>query len=478
MRTSTKHIAICTICLVGLFMAACGGEEGQIQDPTQPAPTWVNKKPLIAVASPGEIAIGEPVTVLGQHFVEPANGNVVIRFKGTFFDDQGGADPVDYQAKPTVLNSGKLKWEMFPNIVFSRTGDRLGKFVGSLVVLNYGKDGSQLYSDPLPLTLEMKPSIIPRVMRPISAGCSSMVQHTLEKQAMGFVAEVVGLRPGTKDAPLTFYWTFMASQWKVGFNYGTLDPSSIAPKTGAFMLEDQVTSGKASSVSDGGSRNFLLKVGSDLLGSTSLKELKTGEIPKAGNNMPVTVNVAVVDATGKTAKLAMKLTIHRQADMHYDGTTRIAVRFGRVLVSDCIPGQDIGRDLNYHEATSESRSRSLNFNWNAGIGGNVAPIPSNPFMLGINFNVGFGVNVSQQVSSDKSKSLSISGHILPGEYGAFYRQTTKVHRVGKITMYTVCGQAINMGDVVLTDWMFTPDLATGATCPPKTLLQPAQKFNY
>ncbi len=86
----------------------------------------------------------------------------------------------------------------------------------------------------------------------------------------------MGLRPGTKDAPLTFYWTFMASQWKVGFNYGTIDPSSVAPKTGAFMLEDQVTSGVASSVSDGGSRNFMLKVGSDLLGNTSLKELKTG----------------------------------------------------------------------------------------------------------------------------------------------------------------------------------------------------------
>ena len=114
-------------------------------------------------------------------------------------------------------------------------------------------------------------------------------------------------------------------------------------------------------MSDGGDRNFLLKVGSDLLGSTRLKELKTGSIPSEGNNMPITVNVAAIDSSGKQAKLAMKMAIHRKADLVYDGISVLAERFAAQLVSECIPGGDIGRDVNYHESSSESRARSMSF---------------------------------------------------------------------------------------------------------------------
>ena len=42
--------------------------------------------------------------------------------------------------------------------------------------------------------------------------------------------------------------------------------------------------------------------------------------------------------------------------------------------------------------------------------------------------------------------------------------------------YTVCGQAVKLGEAILTDWIWTPDLATGPSCPPPTKLQPAQTF--
>lgn len=472
----TRHSALVALLSASLIIVACGGEQPGYPGSDPEAPTWTNRTPVVVVASPDRLAVGESVTVLGQHFVGKAHGKVLIRFKGTFFDDNGGTNPVDFQATPEVVNSGKLRWKMWPNIVFAANGDQLGRFVGHVVVLNLGNDGSHEYSDPAPLTINIKPSIIPRAVRPMNAGCASVVTHTLEKQPMSFAAEVVGLRPGTTDAPLTFYWTFLAEQWDVNFNWGTMDPGAVVPKSGAVMLEDTVTSGRASSVADGGSRSYMLKILDDLRGSSRLKELKTGAIDAKGNNMPVTVNVAAVDASGKSAHLTINLTVHRKADMHYDGQTRIAERFAPVMVSDCMPGGDIGRDVNYHESTSESRARSLGFNWNAGVGGNIAPIPSNPFALGINFSLGFGVNVQEHVSSDKSKSLSISGHILPGEYGAFYRQTTKIHRIAKLVSWTACGQSIPLGDVVLTDWMFTPDLASGSSCPPQTKLQPAQKF--
>jgi hypothetical protein len=434
------------------------------------------------VASPGALSVGEPLTILGQRFVEKAHGQVVIRFKGTYFDELGGTNPVDLSAKPRMINSGKLRWEMWPNVQFDKTGDHLGRFVGHLIVLNQGNDGSQKYSDPLPLSLTINPSIIARTVRPSNASCQAIVSHTLEDQPMQLVAEVIGLRPASQDNPITFRWTFMAEQWKVLFSYGTLDPGTVQPKQGAMIFEDAVTQGRTSTVSDGGDRNFLLKVKDDLLGNTRLKELKTGSIPSEGNNMPITVNVAAIDASGKQAKLAMKLTIHRKADLVYDGVSVLAERFAAQLVSECMPGGDIGRDVNYHESSSESRARSMSFNWNAGGGASVNPgaflpgVYQNPWALGINFSVGFGVNVNEHASSDKSTSLSINGHILPGEYGAFYRQTSKVYRIGQLVGYTACGQEVKLGEAILTDWMWTPDLAVASSCPPPTKLMPPQKF--
>ncbi len=473
---SSRHLHL--IVAATLF-AACGGaeDENNIYPPTGPEPTpWVNKQPVIQVASPGELAVGDVLTVLGQNFVDAQHGRVLIALKGTYFDDEGGTSAVDLQATPQVKNSGKLTWEMLPNIVFDKTGDHLGKFVGNLIVLNQGNDGSQQFSAPLPITIQVKPSLIPRMARPTGTSCGSVVADTLENLPMAFTVEAVGLRPASKDNPLTFYWTFLAEQWKVAFNYGTLDPSSVTPKKGAIQIEDVVESGRTSSVADGGSRNFLLKVGSDILGTSSLKELKTGVIAEQGNNMPITVNVAAVDSTGKSAKLSLRVVIHRKADMTYDGTSQIAERFPPVMVSDCIPGGDIGRDVSYHESSSESRSRSLSFSWNANLGVNVAPIPSNPFMMGINFSVGFGMNIHEQVSSDRSKSLALNGHILPGQYAAFYRQTTKVYRIAKLMGFTECGQSFHLGDAILTDWLYTPDMASGPTCTPPSKLPPAQKF--
>ena len=461
-----------------LVATACGGLEEDFQG-TDPAPSsWVNKKPSLLMATPTALAVGETLTVYGKDFVNQAHGTVVIRFKGTYYDSKGGTNSVDYQTKAKFENTGKLTWDLWPNVIFSSSGDKLGRFVGQVIVLNQGNDGSYKYSESLPVALTIKPSVIPRVARPMNSGCASVVSHTLENQAMAFTVEALGLRDATKDNPLTFYWTFRAEQWKVAFDYGTgMNPDSVFPKKGFFVIEDRITSGRVSTVSDGGPKNFLLKVGSDLWGSTRLKELKTGSIPTAGNNMPISANVVVVDPTNsKTIRLTLKLTIHRKAELDYRGEQKMAQRYPAQRVSGCMPGQDIGRDVVYSEGSHESRSRAISFNWNVGVGGNLAPIPGNPFALGINFNVGFGVNINSQVSTDQSKSLQLSGHILPGEYGSFYRQTTKWYRIGKIMVHTKCGQSYHAGNAIVTDWTFTPELATGPTCPPPSLLPKAQVF--
>jgi hypothetical protein len=468
--------------LVGILVAfgACGDEGTSPVGPTPPPqpPAWQNRAPSLHVASPGSLAVGEELTILGKDFIDADRGTAVLVFRGTYFDDAGATIPVDLQHKVARdrTRPDKLSWKLWPDIVFHKSGDHLGYFLGDVTVINQGNDGSLTYSDPLPTKIEIKPSLLPRMARPSSSSCQSLVAETLEDTGFVFTVEAIGLRPASKDNPLTFHWAFLAEQWKVSVKYGVTDPSSLFPKTGAFVIEDQVTSGRSSSLQDGGTRSLIVKVGSDIIGDGSLKELRTGKVPPEGNNFTTTVNVAAVDSSGKSVKLSIPINVGHMADLIYDGGSKLAERFPPQQVSDCIPGGDIGRNVTYSEDKAESRSRSMGFSYNASVGINIAPFPANPWLLGINFSAGFGVEVGASVSSNHSSGLNISGQILPGQYGAFYRQTTKVYRVGKIVGRNKCGQTVDLGEAILTDWLFTPDLATGPTCVPPSKLPPAQKF--
>jgi hypothetical protein len=470
-----------SLLVVVLVLGACGGEDAT--EPQTPQPGWENKAPILYVASPGALSVGESLEILGKDFIQPDRGYPLVVFKGTFFDDAGAGQAVDFQAKGKcqhvgTIKCGKLTWRLWPNIVFAPSGDKLGSFLGTVAVINVGNDGSQKPSERLPFKLQVKPSLIPVMARPTSGNCQAVVDATLEDTGMAFIVEAVGLRPATTDTPLTFYWTFMSEHWNVAVDYGTFTPGSIWPKSGPFQVEDVVESGTTSSIADGGDRNFLLKVGSDILGNGRLKVLKTLAIPanKDGDSYTTTVNVAAVDASGKSAALSIPIDVTRIATMAYDGNTKIAERYPPQQVSDCIPGGDIGRNVSYSEDKAESRSRSMSFQYHANAGMNVSPWPGNPWVLGINFSVGFGVDVGASVNSSNSKGMNISGQILPGEYGAFFRQTTKLYRIGNLVGHNACGQTVDLGQAILTDWIFTPELATGPICVPPSQLAPAGKF--
>lgn len=472
---------VCLISFAALLLLACGGEEddGLV---TPPTPTWKNKAPKLIMASPGSLAVGEDLSIFGEDFIDSLHGYPVVILNGNFIDTSASAEktqsqPVNLQYKATTVNSRKITWKMWPNIVFDKTGDHLGEFVGTLQVVNVGTDASQLASDRMPVKVTVKPSLVVRMARPQNTTCGSVVTKTIEDAGFTFSVTAVGLKAGTESEPLTVYWTFTAEQWQVSWNYGTgTDFSALFPKKGAFVVEQRITSGATSTISDDSNHSYVVKVGSDLLGSARLKVLKTGQVPDGGTSMTANISVLAVDSAKQSTTITLPMDVAQMAQMIYKDSDKIAERYQPVMVTDCMHGGDIGRQVTYAEDKSETRSRGMSFNYNTQLGANFAPIPSNPFALGINFSVGFGVDVNAQVSTTKSKSLNISGQILPGEYGVFYRQTTRVHRIGKIVIRNYCGEEKEAGDATLTDWLFTPDLATGTSCPPKTKLAPAGKF--
>jgi hypothetical protein len=482
-----------------LVLTSCGGTSEPGQPGPGPAEPWVNKKPVTLVCSPGELAVGEKLTLLGDNYVDPAHGKAVLQFQGTFFDSEGNASPVDLQTVPQVNVDNKtglvksLVWEMYPSIVFDPAGNRLGRFVGNVTVLNQGKDGSQQVSDPFTVAIDITPSILVRLSRPANAGCDAVVTDTLENQPMQLEAEVVGLRPGTEDAPLVFHWTFLTEQWKVGLesdpsmdpSWKMIDPAGfVQPKAGPVTLEHTVTDGAVSQVGEGLENLYVVKASTGSgaaqpVGMTRVKALQTGSVAEQGNSMPITANLGVVDASGKSVKVSIRLTIHRIAELIDDKSCRLAEYFPPRALSGCTPGGDFGTDVTYQESQSEREDRSVSYNWNANYGHGFNIGYWGGFNASYNYSVnkGFGFNMSESVSSDQSVSRSINKHILPGQYGMMFRQKVKMYRIGQMVANTECGEAVPVGEVVLTDWTWSAEVATGSSCPPPSGLPHAQAFD-
>jgi hypothetical protein len=80
-------------------------------------------------------------------------------------------------------------------------------------------------------------------------------------------------------------------------------------------------------------------------------------------------------------------------------------------------------------------------------------------------------------SSSNTTLTSYSGFIPVGKFGVFYRQTIRMMRVAKIVSYNACGVQEDMGEIMLNEWKWAPDLAIddscGAELPPANL-PPAQ----
>lgn len=124
--------------------------------------------------------------------------------------------------------------------------------------------------------------------------------------------------------------------------------------------------------------------------------------------------------------------------------------FAPVLVSDCLPGGNVGREAVYMERQSETRQRELILTLEG------CPDPS------LDFTEIFGMDVEASVSSEHMSS--IQGSIPPDKFGAFYRQTLEIQHLALLLRYNDLGGQIFVGTALLTDYMYLPDFVTGDTC--------------
>lgn len=466
---------------LGLLVVGCGDDKGTVTPP--PPPPKELPQPLLTLLAPTQVAAGDVITLFGQGFASPDVGEPRLRFLGVYQTSEGAIEEVDLEVVPTRVTDRELAWTFGPNIPFSKL-ERTGSFRGTVQVSNVGLDGQVKSAQPYATQIAVRPSILIRQFRPVDANCAVGITDSIENAAFVVEVEVVGLKAGNSVAPLRYVYTFMKEQFQFeGYVGGTLglDPETLFPKSGPVTVVDDVRDGTKSLLGSSVPRDTWVEGGSVTDGGISsiakgadnlfkLSTLKTAPLSNpAADSQSGTILVRAVDSTGAMAKRTLPLRIWAAVEVDYQGGHKVVRSYDPVPVSGCIDGGDIGRDVTYSESSSETRARGFKVINKTGAAVDVVVA---------RLNAEFGVEVTSDVSSSEAQSLQFSGKILPNEYAVFYRQTLQMERTATLRGHGPCGATQNLGEVVVTDWTWSPDLAKGNVCPPlpPSNLKPGQIF--
>lgn len=476
--------ARCTILSV-VLLAGCGGDGADSIPPTVPVREL--PQPALRMIAPTAIRVGEEITIFGKGFADAGVGQTRLTFEGVFQASSGKTNQVQLDVTPTYDNQGLLTWSFGPNIPFTAEEDT-GIFRGMLKAQNIGF-GGEVKQAPQAIGVEIQvlPSILIRQMRPLNAGCPVGITATTDETPFLFEVKAIGLKSGSQNAPLRFVYTFLKENFQFsGYlsNQAGMDPEALFPQQGPVSVVDDVYNGTISTLGSGAPKNVYVFKGG-VTGSIAslvpgadklfgLTQLTTAAVPTvqgnyAADKYQASMNIVAMDSAGQETRRTIRLDVYSSVEVKPTGQAVPTRSYDPVPVTGCIPGGTIGRDVTYSEMTSETRSRS--FTVHSLVSGGID-------IKVLRLNAEFGFEVNAQVSSSKSKDLQITGKILPGTFGAFWRQTIQLERRAPLVGHGSCGSTQDLGEVIVTDWVWSPDLATNLKCPPlpPSNLSPGQVF--
>lgn len=192
-------LAVCLVCM-GLACAppAPEGDEESV--------------PRITGVSTYALSVGEPFEVYGTGFVAPDIGVTEVHFVGTFRPTglRTTSAAVNLPVALEARGPGSLLWEQFGDYqVPFGTGTQIGTFSGEIVAANVYYDDAApggvrrewQATPPLPLTLEVKPSLVVAENRAFGedfvADCNTPSTVVLEELRYGLSVRAVGFVPNT-----------------------------------------------------------------------------------------------------------------------------------------------------------------------------------------------------------------------------------------------------------------------------------------
>lgn len=313
-----RRIIIIFQVFIALAALACGGE-AELGPPPDAAPVAE-----ILALSTYSASLGTLVEVYGSDFPEPTEGTLELEFRGVFRRADGIEERVAFEDRARFVDPATARWTGFGPFSnpFSPSG-QLGHFLGEVSARIQRPDGSRTESSPpLEIDFEVLPSLVVRDFQPLSASCNGPVQRALGGAAYRLQVEAIGFQP-------------------VLYTY-TLSTPSVA--SGRVSLR-QLASGALDTVGQRG-------------------DLVLPQVPAELPSYGAVVSVEGRAATGEVYRGAFGIQVHRPLEVFYNGNVTVSQVLAPTPVSGCIPGGEAGRDVDYNESQSETRSRGYDLNWN------------------------------------------------------------------------------------------------------------------
>jgi hypothetical protein len=429
----------------------------------------------------------------------------------------GGVHQVDLRIRPHWEDGNRLTWANIGpfDIPFSPTGDELGTFVGNITAINIDKDTrEESASEPTAARIDVNPSIIIREFEPVEADCSNPVKRVLGNFTYRVKVEAIGFTPRnftyviagepTADAPRIIRREAQGQVDSIGDNEEIW--FEAVPAGRGFY---QAVFAVAALGSDGVERHTALVFG--VHSPVEVIPLQRYEISEIEAPIPVSGCIAGGDTNGRTVTYTESETDSRsrtfginwnqewieQAQRTNGGSTSrtngVSIQmnesqtngwettythsFGKEVSAGggtevsiipavwSVSAQAEG-GLKWNDSTSNSTYGSNTRGYSVGRDYSTTDTESWAFTQTSGYSLSQGGQDFWEVSSSTSTIVSFEGFVLPGQYGVFYRQATRIGLPGAVVAYNLCGTPEVVGETILTDYTWSVDLAQGRECPP------------
>ena len=462
-------------------------------------------KPTMLALSQNEIRVGQPLEFLGGSFISGKQGHTEVHFQGTFTSDSGQTSDVDFRYHPHWADGNRLLWaNVGPyQVPFTSDGGQMGIFTGQVSAVNISDTQVEAESEPITVTIKVLPSIIVRDLQPLMAQCDQPAKRLLglfpykvTVEAVGFTpvnwSYVIGGEPGSQRPRILRHVANGATDV-----FGMNNELFFAPVPDEMIF--YVANFSITALDTNGLQHA---INLEFAVHRPIEYIDSGEVKIAEIEAPVVAYGCMSggDTNGRTVTYTETETDTRMRSIGVTWNEDWATSHSEMN------GGSHTETNGINTSVMNSQTQGWAFGWNAGVsntleGGISLGIDAKDALtlsVGVNGQVNGSVtnaytvgrdystsdteswaftdtrshSVSQggmdfwTVSSSTSTSLAFTGLILPGRFGVFYRQTTRLALPGSIVAYNLCGVAQVVAQTNFYDYTWSVELASGGQCPP------------
>lgn len=456
----------------------------------------------IRALSTRQASLGGVIDLYAEGLPPPEDGRLTVIFEGEYRRLDGVVESVALDVPVRRVDRGTLRWGGFgPHAIpFTATGDRLGTFVGTVRPRLVTHEGEVLETEEATeVQLEVGPSIRVRKLEPQGASCARPALRALGGLPYRIEVEALGFEP------TSFTYTIEAPALGVSDSVRHLAtaPVDVLGDDGSLVLphvpEGTLAYGLVVSVQararDGSTHQTLFAIGVH----RPMEVFYDGNVELAEVYAPVPVSGCMPGGDiGQEVSYTETQSETRQRSyaVHWD--------------ESWLRSHTVSRS----ESTTDTRSRSntvgfsttngQSFEWSVGTeaSGSVGIEGIVEVGMKVNGSVGGsrfrsatrsnsrtdtvshsetttdtestteamggsnGEAFSWEVSSTEQLARGLTGRVVAGTYGVFYRQTLRLSRRAALVTYNLCGLGDVVGDIELEDWTWSADLGLAGRCPP------------